>query len=221
MSCFLAAWTWITEHATVLAMVVSALAAFWIAFYTVKLTSATIEQAVLTRDALKLTRDGFNATHRPKIRVRHLWLSEPVAGGKPLVASLVLANVGDAIAIIDTMGFDYNVISLDGVLPGGLNVQPATVWRENNRLGLGETATFRLESHSDFHPTHFENVVTKKDKRLCCFGFVQYFDEGPTETRKIRRTEFCRILRFPAEPIEGNGRFFRLDKPDEDYEYED
>ena len=172
-------------------------------------------------DQIQLARDEFNATHRPKIRVRNLWLTNPIEMNKPLSAKIVLANVGDSIAFLDTFGFDFNVISLDGVLPGNLNAFPSVVWGPSAHVGLGETAEFPLESRSDFHPTHYRSVVDLREKRLYCFGFVEYFDTSSPETRKRRRTAFCRVLKFPGSPIEGNGRFFRLENPDEDYEYED
>jgi hypothetical protein len=68
-----------------------------------------------------------------------------------------------------------------------------------------------------------QRVMDIKDgkKLLCCFGFIEYADTGPEETRKIRRTAFCRIYRPSLRAIDGIGRFVKPQPPDPDYEYED
>jgi hypothetical protein len=79
---------WIADHATVLSAIISAIATGVVAWFTIKLTSATAglrdianqqqrdtrEALKLTRDSLGLARDEFNATHRPELIVREvLW----------------------------------------------------------------------------------------------------------------------------------------------------
>jgi hypothetical protein len=66
------AWEWTADHATVLATVVSAVAAVAIAFFTVSLSHATRGQLAKLGESIKLARDEFNATHRPEIIVHSI-----------------------------------------------------------------------------------------------------------------------------------------------------
>jgi hypothetical protein len=88
-------WDWISEHATILATVMTAIATVFIAAFTISLAKATNQQGGTTLEALDLARAEFLATHRPKIIVREAILAA-VMEGAPVEAVIHLANVGDS-----------------------------------------------------------------------------------------------------------------------------
>lgn len=77
---------------------VTAVGTIVIAAFTIVLAFVTRRQAFLTTDAIKLARDEFNATHRPKLRVR---LIRPhLADGKPISVRYTIVNIGGTRAIL-------------------------------------------------------------------------------------------------------------------------
>lgn len=65
-----------------------------LAVFTVVLAGASIWQGRLTRQSIVLARDEFNASHRPKIRVRH-FRNVSKKAGEDFEIHFVCANVGD------------------------------------------------------------------------------------------------------------------------------
>jgi hypothetical protein len=197
----------------------TAFATVAIAAFTIALVCVTNRQARLTRDALALARDEFNATYRPKIRIKHIWLRGALVPGNPVSIDLLYVNVGGAKAIVDSFGIDFNVIQPEGQLPGDLNAQARTDI-EGPECGLGQIRRINdLRSAAPFEANRIERIMTG-EVNLYCFGFIKYFDPGPKEMRKVRLTSFCRVYKRAMEG-EGNGRFVKFKEPDPDYEYED
>ena len=99
-----AIWSWITDHATVLAMVVSALAAVSIARYTVRLTKANTAQAKLTSDGIELAREEFLAANPPHLVVRNVHCRDANPGDNISISFEVINN-GKADAYIVASAF--------------------------------------------------------------------------------------------------------------------
>jgi hypothetical protein len=198
---------------------VTAIATAFIAIFTLVLAYVSRRQAKLTRESIALARAEFTSSHRPKIRIKHVWL---VAFGsdQPVTVDIVYTNVGDAKAIISSIGMDFNVIKPDAQLPPDMT-PPGRPYINYPECGLGVTTrtgnVLSLARLSDERVQAIRNGA----KLLCCFGFIEYFDAGPEETRKIRRTAFCRVYKPSLNGADGMGRFIRPKKPDPDYEYED
>ena len=198
----------------------TALATIAIAAFTLTLWRATTEQGRLTTAALKLARDEFSATHRPRIRIKNLWLAAPILPNMPIVVDLLFVNVGNARAIINNIGIDFNVLDVDAQLPG--NLEPPSLPNIPIReCGLGFTIRINgINSPTPLDADNFRHIIAG-NQSLCCFGAIEYLDDGPEETRRIRRTSFYRILKFPNRAINAIGRFVIPKEPDHDYEYED
>lgn len=81
---------------------------FWVAVFTLALAGATILLWLATRGTLKLARDEFNASHRPKLIVRDIDTKE---SGRQRHIAYGIANIGDAQAtIVAARIFDEVVI---------------------------------------------------------------------------------------------------------------
>lgn len=182
------------------------------------LVFVTNRQARLTRDSLRLAREEFIASHRPKIIIKHIWLVA-LGSNQPVTVKIVYANVGDAKAGVSSIGMDFNIINPDAQLPGDLTA-PERPYIPYLECELGATASTNVSSLGSLNEQKVE-AIRMGEKLLCCFGFVEYSDTGPKATRKIRRSAFCRIYKPSARPIDGMGRFVRPKVSDPDYEYED
>jgi hypothetical protein len=209
----------------------------WVAIATFMLFAATFflflvtlkgirDQTKLTRDSIKLTgdqlalaRDEFNASHRPRIRIKHVWLRSEIWGDKKVVVDLVVVNSGDAPAIIIQRAMSTLMISADDTLPNGHDNW--IISEERNELGIGRTISFvgltdgRVISDAD-------NASLRDGKKfLFCLGSIDYIDK--TEPAKLMKTAFCRRLRMASQMTPGAmgraDRFIRYEDPD--YEYED
>jgi hypothetical protein len=176
-------------------------------------------QARQSHQQFRLARDEFASSHRPRIRVKHVWLVA-LGSDRPVTVEIVYANVGDAKAIVSRIGMDFNLLNPNAPLPGNLTA-PERPYIKYPECGLGVTvSTGNVTSLASLDEWRIA-AIRDGAKLLCCFGFIEYSDAGPDETRKIRRTAFCRVYKPSANPIDGIGRFIRPEKPDPDYEYED
>ncbi len=192
----------------------------WLMAFTGILAIATAGLGTMNFFQLRLARAEFLSTHRPKIRIKHLWLVGGVASeiwqGEPIIVNLTCVNNGTTDAILHEVGIKYLVVKKDrGLLtepdiPAVLNVRGAALpcgrnWTiEDLRVGTVITAE--------------QNVDIQQHRAdLYCIGYVSYFDAA----ERMRITGFCRILTFPQNALAhtGNCRFRVFDDPD--YEYED
>ncbi len=190
-----------------------------LAGFTAVLAIATVALGAMNFFQLKLARAEFASSHRPKIRIKHVWLVT-LGSNQPVTVDIVYTNVGDAKAVISSIGMDFNVINPDAQLPPDMT-PPGRPYISYPECGLG--VTIRTGNILSLGRLNDERVqaIRNGTKLLCCFGFVEYFDAGPKETRKIRRSAFCRVYKPSARPIDGMGRFVKSYYSDPDYEYED
>jgi hypothetical protein len=177
------------------------------------------------RRTVNASRDEFLATHRPKIRIKHLWLRSDIWHDEPITVDLVCVNTGTAEAILEEVGLDYHVVRNDRAIPGSSNSatgSPAinAVFKfGGQKLPCGRN-----------WPTHDINIgraltaqenadIQQGRSKLYCVGFVSYLDGS--DPPRMRVTGFCRVLTFPQGAVAhiGNSRFRRFRDPD--FEYED
>lgn len=179
---------------------------------------AAKDAAGASKAQVELARQEFHSAHRPRIRIKNIWLHAPLKAGDPVAIDMLLVNVGDAKAFIFSVGTDFNVISPDAQLPG--NLEPPRILQDFD-CGMG--ITIRIDDIRSRHPFDDERIsaINKGTKILCCFGSVEYFDTGPPGNRRIRRTSFYRVFKPAAHEVGGMGRFIFPKQPDPDYEYED
>ena len=90
------AWlVYVGDYGNTYGVFVSAVATMAIAAFTWTLWLATEQQAAITNSALALAREEFNATHRPKLRIRYIKLA--IRDGKTSIQYLVVnTGVGTA-----------------------------------------------------------------------------------------------------------------------------
>jgi hypothetical protein len=198
---------------------ITALATVAIGIFTLVLVIVTRRQAKLTRESIDLARAEFISAHRPKIRIKHVWLVA-LGSNQPVTVEIVYTNVGDAKASVSRIGMDFNVINTDAQLPPGMT-PPERPYIEYPEIGMG--VTMSTGNVASLGRLNEERVAAINDgkKYLCCFGFIEYTDTGPEATRKIRRTAFSRIYQPSRRSIDGMGRFVKSYYSDPDYEYED
>jgi hypothetical protein len=112
----------IAEYTRQLAIYTKDLAAYtekraWLNLFlvlvTVGLVVAGIYQGVQMRASVKDARKAFLSSHRPKMRIRHVWLAERIEAGKPIMVNVVSANTGDTAPRV----IEFNVQSVAAEIP--------------------------------------------------------------------------------------------------------
>jgi hypothetical protein len=217
---------WIAEHATVISAVISAIATGFIALFTTKLTGATVglraaadqqhldtvESLKLTRDSLALTRDEFNATHRPEIIAygfevfRERVEDQGYVVGQPICARFAVVNKGTGDAIISDIG--GRIVFDEHFRPG---MPLPTCGIQNRTLAAGEVlrdiviaGDSKQSAAADFNA----GFPSPSNPHLLCIGLIVYED---AEGRR-RETGFSRSF-------EKGDRWVRMDNSEQDYAY--
>jgi hypothetical protein len=210
---------------------ITALATLAVAVFTGTLWAATTAQGRLTVKALRLARDEFDSTHRPKLHVRNVVLQHSVppnlqplgmiAQGQPVVGHLQIVNIGAVVG--DIVESHCRVWWTPG---GGLPMEPPYERDPPNNFA----GTIRLhpgEPHRvDFHSTEpmgadaeiYASGVSGTH-HLYVMGWIQYggLRRAANQPRILLRMAFCRVYRIVG--TEQNPRFHIVN--DKDYEYED
>ena len=187
-------WNWITEHATVLSAVVSAIAAVVVAWFTVRLTGATRGQLANLQVQLTLARNEFESTHRPKITVRGFQTLSNRPKNNEIVVQFVFVNVGDLPAKVTEI---RHSITISGDLPSGIIFKShkfdTPVW-----LVSGDKESFPIDDQD-----HGNVLANRWDAYRAVFktqeippayvtGVVIYEDS----TGRRRETGFCRVTHW-------------------------
>jgi hypothetical protein len=186
----------------------TALATVVIASFTVVLALVIRRQARLTREALKLARDEFISTHRPKIIVRTFEYCSD--GGGRIGAAIRYVNAGDSVATITEIGVSI-FLSVEGPRPGGDQVMTAERVISKRLLG-GEEAVYVAASgvtHNEVAVQQVRNHRQYPFTSAYCIGYIAYADELGVG----RKTGFCRQY----EPA--NRSWARTEHSDYDYAY--
>jgi hypothetical protein len=181
-------------------------------------------QSWLLRRQVKLAREEFNSTHRPKIRMKHLWLHRPVIAGQEILVDLVVVNHGDTPARNVhgqiAMALAHNIPSLpakpsfDGRPFFGVVADTNTSIAIRGEVRSGLTIEFNGLPTGRSLATQEFSALLGEEINLYCFGYVEYADmEG-----RVRKTAFFRSLTLQSN---GNGRFLETRGTDPDYQYQD
>jgi hypothetical protein len=186
---------------------------------TKKLWEETRNMASFANEQIGLARAEFDATHRPRIRIKHVWLQSQILGDMPLVFRLIIVNVGDAPAKITDVRYGCALIPTDNALPQEPDFRITLPYTLNKNIGLGDTW--------EFSALNLDRVITHADSsslregllKLHIFGHVQYTDG--TTSGGLKNTAFCRVLNFQKarQTPSDQGRLEKHTDPD--YEYED
>lgn len=188
--------------------VVTAIATVFIAFFTLTLWNATSEHSRITDRVLRLARDEFISTHRPRLRVRGI-LFEGFSNAEIGRAWIYVANVGvnDAFNI----RFDAVFAQRDGNVrkpPWAENLSPDNRHGPQTLTG-GKRDTYEPSIAADLMP--FEaGEIRKETRTLLLIGRIHYSDAIGTE----RQAGFG----WSYDPSTGE---FRKPKGEDEYNYED
>ena len=181
-----------------------------------KAAKAAEASAKTAQQQIELARDEFNSSHRPKIRIKHIWLKNDIWQGEPIIVNLTCVNNGTTEAILSEIGIKYFVVKNDRALPIEPHI-PAISKLAGRRLPCGRNwETKDINANKILTPDENADIQQGRSK-LYCVGFVSYLDASV----RMRITGFCRVLTFPEDALAhvGNCRFRVFDDPD--YEYED
>lgn len=189
-------WLWITDHATVLSSVVTAIATAVIGLYTWNLARVSERQAKLTDDTIKLARDEFLASHRPELKIHSVRFLEfknsPPPDQQPARAKFSIVNAGTAAGAVTG-----SAVYLDCIYPIDRPRLPELVRNDfipPRRFDVGATDTFEIATDD----MGGANLLGNKDKVLYLSGWIVYEDgRGHARTTYFRR-EYLRdeTLRF-------------------------
>jgi hypothetical protein len=200
----------------------------WLTFFTGILALATIGLGIATLKQITLARIEFISSHRPKLRLKHIWVSSPdgqtfvgeLQAGVPLTVRLDIVNIGSTPATINIINFVTLIIPSQGRLP------QRPPYNEPGFLHQFQIGSFRLESGITFtHHVSDGRILAREDiralrdgdNRLYFVGAIGYRDDA----QRPRGTAFCRHFSFYSYPAHPNdiGRFQTENDPD--YEYQD
>ena len=201
-----AIWSWVRDPNNLTAISTLVLAAF-----TIVLAWVGYCQARLIRKSIDLARDEFLSTHRPKIRIKHVWLlNEALHYNEALKVRVVCVNKGRTTAIISDYSVEFFVVKDHRSLPIDPKMAPINV----NGFALQSGISLPLPDISYDLSEADEIGIRREGSKLYCAGVVHYSDG----IGRIRTTAFCRLYQLP-DSLVGAGRFVAVDNPD--YEYQD
>jgi hypothetical protein len=178
----------------------------------------------ITKESVNLARREFISSHRPKIRLKHIWLSSSdgatftgkIVAEEPITVRLDVVNFGDATAFLELINFITEVIPEGNELPQRPRYnQPGIKQFQTGNFPLESGVTFTLNA-SDGRVLSDQEIASYRNRSIKIYfvGTIQYRDE----TGLPRQTAFCRYLSF-ATGSGDFGHFKREDNPD--YEYQD
>lgn len=201
-------WCWITDpdHIT-------AISTFGIFTFTIVLAFVGWCQARLTRDAIQLARDEFNATHRPRIFVQRISDSWDGRDNKPAFIEIAIVNGGDSPAFITEFLGALYIQDADSAFQVPLKPERSVKYSDR-RLAVGEwdTLEIKIDDISMFYigfAQQSKDLPIEKRTRLYGIGSVTYRgDDGVT-----RQTGFCR------EYSQSTGMWSAVEKSEYEYTY--
>jgi hypothetical protein len=167
---------------------------------------------------------NYIATHRPKIRVKHMWLANDIWSGENIAPRLVITNNGTAPARINRVSFGMTIVSSKRGLQFPPDDEP-----QNNAPSvpiIGAGVTWEIDAQDLSRPiaalSSEDHVrIRARSHILFCFGQIEYKPAwGNPEDVGWHTTGYCRRLFLrPNASADERGRF-RVHY-DPDYEYQD
>lgn len=197
---------------------------FWLFITTIGLGVVTAILAAYTGSLYRATVDlsknaerEFFSVNRPQIRIKHVWITGELLGGKPIEIGVAFVNTGLTRAIVTHTACEVKVLPIDAEWPARPTFKSPKDWEGRLDIPSGITADFPKFVASEPLTDHQNTRVRNGTFKLFCFGYVQYKDAE----HRIRKTAFCRVL----EPPTGGGASARpgtfVKFPHDDYEYQD
>lgn len=198
---------------------ITAVATIFIGLFTFTLWRSTKKLWNATNSAVALARSEFNASHRPKIRVKHVWLKKPIEELLPVIIDLVIVNTGDTPAIVTALRHAIHIMNRHNSLPARImeddNQGPI---KRKDTLEPGITLVYPdLTYQRNINHEEFPRIRSESSN-LYVVGDIEYLDgEG-----RPRKTAFCR--KFTSSQLRTNaqsliGQF--VIEHNRDYEYQD
>jgi hypothetical protein len=183
-----------------------------LAFSTVGLWLATFGLYLSNQKQLGLARDEFTSTHRPKIRIKHVWiLTEALTYEDPIRVRIVCVNRGRTRARISEWGVAFFLVKQGRKLP----IDPPFNRYIADLIPLQSGISAPMVEVSYDLSEWDEIGLRRYGTKLYCCGYVHYLDDMD----RLRTTAFCRVYEPAEAPLVAIGRFVRVKDPD--YEYED
>lgn len=183
---------------------------------TLGLIGTGIVQWKALSDTVRAMGDDFASTHRPKMRIKHVYITSEIWGGKPIEIKLVIVNIGITAAVIRVMNLKTIILTAGTQLPPRPTFSDPDKTISLDKVESGITLALpkmtRRDLTAEEHPRLMDGT-----KKLYCYGFVEYADSR----ERIRKTAFCRVWVPPtgAGAFSEAGKF--VEHPDSDYEYQD
>jgi hypothetical protein len=190
-----------------------------LAAFTGRLWISTEKLWSVTNQSVRLAQDEFFSSHRPRMRLKHIWLATPdgqrffgdLQAEAPITARLDIVNNGDAVGRVRVINFVTLTIRHDERLPQRpvYNEPDVRQFRfgDGVEVGLGRTFTFAASDGRILSDSEIAQIIGGT-RRLYFVGTIEYW-----WGENLRQTAFCRYL-------SGGSNRFEIDK-DPDYEYED
>jgi hypothetical protein len=174
-----------------------------LAFSTVGLWVATISLSRAGNNQIKLAREEFIATHRPKIKIHAVEITRREANEHIFIGASILAfNVGESVA---------KNVEVRGEIFMGPNFRidvQRRIAKKFDEVLSGQK--LRAEITSDWEVSYA--AAGKRTGIICyCIGWIAYWDENGQR----RETGFCLEPEFGV----GGDRWVSAGKPEHEYEY--
>jgi hypothetical protein len=182
----------------------------WIAAFTIILAVVGGVQGLLIWRQIALARDEFNATHRPKLRIRNINIEGTGTGafagnftlidhGESILGEYYVSNIGDAPAFIE--GAFFMLLGTTRALPMArpYATRPANCLVFKKELAPGEVAYANIDITAESNIFSMADVrydgtsarpsmINPREHSLYALGWVTYRDG----TKILRRTTFAR-----------------------------
>jgi len=176
------------------------------AIFTAGLWRSTSKLWKASENQIKLARNAFNATHRPRIVVRRMGVE--LVKDAPIIVEFTIVNTGEEKVIKCSWNTVIMLLNVAGGVHGQLHYETDTADFHNGPLGVGEGTKKWIEDKTSLAPSDFADIEKKKVV-LHVVGYVAYTDRAGV----TRQTGFFRY--YDAE----KQRFRVIDDPE--YEYQD
>jgi hypothetical protein len=218
----------------------------WTAFATVAIAALTLtlwlstrRQAILTREAIRLSRDQFLSFQRPELRLRRIWFvtvdeENPGAGyswltgqrpadtiqNVPLSVAVEIVNIGRTDAFLEIIKFATLYLRPEEHLPQRppYDDPPGLLqFMGHAKMAPGSTMMTTLSDERRLNATEFHDLQSE-ECRLYYVGTIGYKDGAGN----FRQTGFCRFFGGPINASVTPMSYgpFRTD-PNPEYEYQD
>jgi hypothetical protein len=192
-----------------------------IALFTATLWITSKSQLTELARQVDLARDEFLSTHRPKIRLKHMWLTKDIQPHDYIEVELNVVNIGNTPATLTEMKFTTVILPTAVPLPAIPAFYSGQAIQLNGELPSGITLRIpNISNNYKLSPEERNNILNGIE-RLYCVGYINYLDKK----ERLRVTSFCRYFEPPKStylhPFKAKdyGRFRIMKDPD--YEYQD